>query len=328
MAKAIITGGAGFIGSNMADRLLADGWKVKALDSMKSGHKEFFEHNLSNPDYEFVEADIMDLAALKKEFAGADVVFHFAANADIKACLKQPEVDYKVNAGGTFNVLEAMRANGVKKIVFSSTGSVYGEPEVFPTPEDAPFPVQTSMYAAAKLYSEALISSYCEGYGFDGYVYRFVSIIGERYTHGVVFSFMKQLAEHPDHIDFLSDGTPLKSYLYVGDCIEGILHGLKHGKKGFNVFNLGTDEARKVSEMADYVVAKLGLTGVKYNPSQTKRGWIGDSPHIHLDITKLRSLGWEPKKTIKEAVGLTVEYIKANKWVVNADYFRGGNKRE
>lgn len=326
--KAIITGGAGYIGSNMADFLLEKGFEVKVVDNFSSGKMHFIKHNLENHNFSYEKADLKDAEALKESFAGNfDIVFHFAANADVKGGTSNPTHDLKESVIPISNLLEAMRVNNIKKIVFSSTGSIYGEPEVFPTPEDAPFPIQTSMYGAAKLYSEGLIQAYCEGFGIQAWIYRFVSILGERYTHGVIFSFYKQLMEQKDkdekELVFLSDGTPLKSYLYVGDCIKGIWHGLNHSNEKVNIFNLGTDEEMSVKEIGDIVVNKLQLGGkVNYKFGAQQRGWIGDSPHIRLDISKLRKLGWEPQLSIKEAIVRTIEYLEKNEWVINEKYFR------
>ncbi len=323
--RAIITGGAGFIGSTLADFLLAKGWHVTAIDNMSAGREEFYAHNLGNPSYRFAQLDLKDARKVKDAFAqGADVVFHLAANADVKGGADHPTLDLHEGCMATSNVLEAMRAAGIGKIVFSSTGSVYGEPEVFPTPEDAPFPVQTSMYAASKLYAEGLISAYCEAYGMQAWIYRFVSILGERYTHGVVFSFCAQLRKE-DRLTFLSDGTPRKSYLYVGDCVAGIWHGLQHAKGKVNILNLGNDEEMPVRDIADIVVRESGRKKgeIEYVLGQTQRGWIGDSPHIRLDIARMRKLGWEPALSIEQAIVRTVRWLEANPWALEGKYFRG-----
>lgn len=329
--KAIITGGAGFIGSNMVDFLLEKGIKVKVVDNFISGKMNFIEHNLKNPNFEYEKIDMKDADKLKESFSGDfEIVFHFAANADVKGGTKYPTADLHENVITISNVLEAMRVNNIKKIVFSSTGSIYGEPEIFPTPENAPFPIQTSMYGAAKLYGEGLIQSYCEGFGMQAWIYRFVSVLGERYTHGVVFSFYQQLMQQKDkdvkELVFLSDGTPLKSYHYVGDCVEGIWTGLNKSNDKINIFNLGTDEDIMVKDIADIIVDYLGLKGkVEYKFGKNSRGWIGDSPHIRLDISKLQKFGWNPKLSIKEAIIRTVDYLKKNEWVINENYFREKN---
>ncbi|MBR9701283.1 NAD-dependent epimerase/dehydratase family protein [Candidatus Woesearchaeota archaeon] len=322
--RAIITGGAGFIGSNLADFLLEKGWTVKVVDNLSAGRKEFYEHNLKNPNYTFEKLDLKDAEAVKASFAGGwDIVFHLAANADVKGGWKNPTIDLKENVITISNVLEAMRENKIKKIMFSSTGSIYGDTNVFPTPEDAPFPIQTSMYGAAKLYGEGLIQSYCEAYDMQCWIYRFVSIMGERYTHGVVFNFLQQLAKDPKKLEFLSDGTALKSYLYVGDCIRGIIQGIEKSNDKINIFNLGTPEEMDVKTIGDTVVQKMGMSGVTYELGPEPGGWIGDNPHILLDITKLQKLGWKPSLSIKEAIERTVDWLKDNPWALGGDYFRG-----
>src|SRR5690242_18293710 len=195
MNVVFVTGAAGFIGSSLVDRLLRDGKSVIGWDNFSSGQQEFLKSAMTDPKFKFIRGDNLDLAALTRAMAGCDFVFHLAANADVRFGLEHPSKDLQQNTIATFNVLEAMRANGIKTIAFSSTGSVYGEAEVIPTPENHPFPIQTSLYAASKLACEGLIHAYCEGYKFEGYIFRFVSILGERYTHGHVFDFYRQLLD-------------------------------------------------------------------------------------------------------------------------------------
>jgi len=251
--------------------------------------------------------------------AGCDFVVHLAANADVRFGTEDPSRDLQQNTIATFNVLEAMRANGIKRIAFSSTGSVYGEAEKIPTPEDAPFPIQTSLYGASKVAGENLIEAYCEGFGFEGYIFRFVSILGERYTHGHVFDFYKQLFEHPDHLRVLGDGTQRKSYLYVQDCVEAILRvtaerTAEKAKHRVQIYNLGTAEYCQVTDSIGWICAHLGLKPeLKFTGGE--RGWIGDNPFIFLDTAKIRATGWQPKLTIEQGIVRTVEWLKANAWV-------------
>jgi UDP-glucose 4-epimerase len=246
--RALVTGGAGFIGSNLVDRLLAAGHEVVVYDNLATGREQFLDHARSHPSFTFVRGDVLDLPALTAAVAGAEMVFHLAANADVRHGTEHPERDLHQNTIGTFHVLEAMRANGVTRIAFSSTGSIYGEPQIFPTPEDAPFPVQTSLYGASKLAGEALIQAYCEGFGFQGYIFRFVSILGERYSHGHVFDFYKMLRENPRELRVLGNGQQRKSYLEVHDCVDAILFAMAHARERVNIFNLGTDEYCQVRE--------------------------------------------------------------------------------
>jgi UDP-glucose 4-epimerase len=238
-------------------------------------------------------------------------VFHLAANADVRFGLQHPSKDLEQNTIGTFNVLEAMRANNVRRIAFSSTGSIYGEPKVFPTPEAAPFPIQTSLYGASKLAGEGLIQAYCEGYGFEGYIFRFVSILGERYTHGHVFDFYKKLRDDPTRLHILGNGKQRKSYLYIHDCIDAILMVIEKAHEKVNVYNLGTDETCEVNDSVGWITAHLGLNPERIY-SGGERGWIGDSPFIFLDCAKVRALGWTPKLTIREGIIRTLDYLQSN----------------
>jgi len=216
-------------------------------------------------------------------------------------------------------VLEAMRSNGIKRIAFSSTGSVYGEAETIPTPEDAPFPVQTSLYAASKLACEGLISAYCEGYKFEGYIFRFVSILGERYTHGHVFDFYKQLVAHPDHLKVLGNGQQRKSYLYIQDCVGAMLHVINQGtakkaKHGVEIYNLGTDEYVEVNDSIRFLCGALKLKP-RLEYSGGNRGWVGDNPFIFLDTKKIRATGWKASLTIEQGIVRTLEWLRQNQWV-------------
>lgn len=316
--KYFITGGAGFIGSNMADRLLSEPEnEVVVYDNFSTGRREFLEDALANPRFTLVEGDTLDLDALTKAMAGCEFVFHFAANADVRMGCEHPSKDLQQNTIATFNVLEAMRANGIKRIGFSSTGSVYGEAEVIPTPEDAPFPIQTSLYGASKLAGEGLLAAYAEGFGYTAYIFRFVSILGERYTHGHVFDFCKKLKDDPTKLYVLGNGHQRKSYLYVKDCMEAILTVIRNATEKVNIYNLGTDEYCEVNDSIGWISSELNV-----NPELSyaggERGWIGDNPFIYLDTKKVRSLGWTPKATIEDGVRKTVEYLQSNPWVFEA----------
>ena len=240
--RALVTGGSGFIGSTLVDRLLADGHSVVAFDNFSTGQERFLEIAISRPTFTLARGDTLDLAALTAAMRGADIVFHLAANADVRFGTDHPRKDLDQNTIATFNVLEAMRETGVRRIAFASTGSIYGEAAVIPTPETAPFPVQTSLYGASKLAGEGLIQAYCEGFGFQAWIFRFVSILGERYTHGHVFDFYRKLADDPSRLHVLGNGRQRKSYLYVQDCIDAIFVALERATGKVNIFNLGTDE--------------------------------------------------------------------------------------
>ena len=315
--RALVTGAAGFIGSSLADRLLADGHEVVGFDNFSTGQEEFIAGALHHPNYRLVRGDLLDFDAIGKAIAGNDVVFHLAANADVRFGTDHPRRDLEQNTIATWNVLESMRIHGVRRIAFSSTGSVYGEAPVIPTPEDCPFPVQTSLYGASKVAAEALIQAYCEGFGFQACIFRFVSIMGERYTHGHVFDFYKQLLDHPQELRVLGNGAQRKSYLYVQDCVDAILLAMERAAAPVSIFNLGTDEYCEVNQSIGWICGRLGL-----NPallySGGDRGWIGDNPFIFLDCSRIRALGWRPKLTIQQAVVRTVEYLQANQGILAA----------
>ncbi|MGA9510980.1 MAG: NAD-dependent epimerase/dehydratase family protein [Candidatus Sulfotelmatobacter sp.] len=309
--QVLVTGAAGFIGSNMVDRLLSTGHSVTGFDNLSTGQRSFLDSASTHPKFTLHEADLLDRDSLFRAMKGAELVVHFAANADVRFGTDHPRKDLDQNTIASSNVLEAMREQGCKRIVFSSTGSVYGEPDIFPTPETCPFPVQTSFYGASKLAAEGLIQAYCEGFGMQGYIFRFVSILGERYSHGHVFDFYHQLAEHPEHLHVLGNGHQKKSYLYVQDCIDAILLALEKADGRINIFNLGTDEYCEVNDSIGWICEHLRLRP-KLTYSGGERGWIGDSPFILLDCSKIHALGWRPRLTIKQAVLATIKFVSAN----------------
>jgi UDP-glucose 4-epimerase len=313
----VITGCAGFIGSSLVDRLLAQGHRVTGVDNFSTGQRRFLEGALKNPSFFLVEGDLLDLPSLTHAFSRGDMVFHFAANADVRFGTEHPRRDLEQNILATYNVLEAMRTSGIKRIAFSSTGSVYGEAAVIPTPEDAPFPIQTSLYGASKLAGEGLIAAYCEGFGFQSWIFRFVSILGERYTHGHVFDFYKQLKADHTRLRILGNGKQRKSYLYVQDCLDAIEVAVERAKDKVNVFNLGVDDYCEVNDSIGWISQALRVKP-QLEYSGGDRGWSGDNPFIFLDTKRIRSLGWKPKHSISEGVFRTVEFLKANEWVLEA----------
>lgn len=320
--RAFVTGAAGFIGSNLVDALLSRGVQVVGWDNLSTGQRRFLQAAGKDPRFTLVEGDNLDRAALTRAMAGCDMVFHLAANADVRFGLDHPLRDLEQNTIATQHVLEAMRANGVRRIAFSSTGSIYGESSVIPTPEDAPLPVQTSLYGASKLAGEGLISSYCEGFGFEGYIFRFVSILGERYTHGHIFDFYRQLREHPDRLRVLGNGTQRKSYLYVQDCVAAILHvvGMDAAARAPHrtaIFNLGADEYCRVTDSIRWITQALNLAP-RLEFTGGDRGWVGDNPFIYLATSRVRGTGWTPRLTIEQAVVRTVQWLQQNEWVYEA----------
>ena len=310
-----VTGCAGFIGSSLVDRLLEQGHHVTGFDNFSTGLPKFLENAKKSPLFKLIESDLLDREAVKNAMKKIDIVLHLAANADVRFGTHHPHKDLEQNAIATFNVLEAMRANNVKKIAFASTGSIYGEAAVIPTPEHTSFPVQTSFYGASKLAAEGLIQAYCEGFGFQSYIFRFVSILGERYTHGHIFDFYKKLLKNPKKLDVLGNGKQKKSYLYIQDCIDAILFAMQNASHPVNIFNLGTDEYCAVNDSIHWICDHLGLSPEKIYTGGD-RGWIGDNPFIFLDCSKIRKCGWAPKLTIQQGVLKTLAFLQHNDWVL------------
>jgi len=321
LQKAFVTGGAGFIGSHVVDRLAAEGVPIVIYDDFRTGQQRFIQHHSSNAQVIVVREDVLNFARLKDAMKGCDTVFHFQANADVRGGVANTRIDVEQNTLATWNVLEAMRQNQVTRIVFASSGAVYGEPDVFPTPENYA-PIQTSLYGASKMACEGMIQAFSEYYDWQYFIFRFVSWIGERYTHGVIFDFMKKLALNPQVLFMLGDGSQRKSYLDVRDGVAGIFRALEHSREKGNILNLGHDEYKTVFEVGALVVDALGLSGVRYETAGGKRGWRGDSPFVMLDTSKMKRLGWRPQVTIDEGVRSTVSYLLRHK---NA--LRRGNER-
>ncbi|HEX3463938.1 MAG TPA: NAD-dependent epimerase/dehydratase family protein [Candidatus Elarobacter sp.] len=306
----LVTGCAGFVGSTLLDRLLADGHDVVGIDDMSTGREEFLSEARANRRFVFVKGDLRDPQVSLGAAARCDAIFHLAANADVRYGTEHPTRDLEQNTVVTVNVLEAARRNGVRDFVFSSTGSVYGEAPVIPTPEDAPIPVQTSLYGASKMAAEGFVEAYAEGFGIRALIFRFVSLLGERYTHGHVVDFYAQLREHPDALRVLGNGLQRKSYLYVGDCIDAMLTALRASQGKVGVYNLGTDEYCAVNDSIGWICETLGVRPrIEYTGGD--RGWIGDNPFIFLDCARIRALGWRPTMPIRDAVVRTVRWLEA-----------------
>jgi UDP-glucose 4-epimerase len=304
-----VTGCAGFIGSTLTDRLLAGGHEVVGYDNFSTGQAEFLQQAQDCAGFRLVRGDVLDTPTLTAAMEGSECVFHLAANADVRFGTTHPGRDLEQNTIATHSVLESMRLSGVRRIAFASTGSVYGESAVIPTPEDAPFPVQTSLYAASKLAGEGLIAAYCAGFGLQSWIFRFVSILGERYTHGHVLDFYRQLSGDPQRLRVLGNGRQRKSYLYVQDCIGAMLTALTASADTVNVFNLGHETYCELNDSIGWICAALGATPrIEYSGGE--RGWVGDNPFIFLDIRRIRALGWKPEVSIPEAVARTLDDLR------------------
>jgi UDP-glucose 4-epimerase len=309
--RAIVTGGAGFIGSNLVDALLARGDEVVVLDNLSTGRAAFLDSARQHDRFSFCQRDLVtEAATLPAAIEGAETVFHLAANADVRFGLGARRRDLEQNLVATLNVLDAMRTVGTSHIVFSSTGSVYGEATITPTPETAPFPVQTSLYGASKAAAEGFIAAYAEAGDVRATVFRFVSILGPRYTHGHVIDFVAQLLRDPNRLTVLGDGTQRKSYLDVSDCVAALLSRVA-SDRAFDVFNLGIDGYCTVRDSLSWICKRLGVAP-DLSFGEANRGWVGDNPFIYLDSAKMRANGWTPQRTIREAIEGTVDFLLAH----------------
>jgi len=301
LTRYFITGGAGFIGSHLVDRLASSG-EVTVYDNLSSGKKEFIRHHLNSGNFHFIEADLLDLDALNKAIANHDVVFHLAANPDVRAGLTDTRLDLEQGTLTTYNLLEAMRLNEIGKIVFASSSTVYGEAGIKPVSEDYGPLLPISLYGAGKLACEGLISAFCHLFDMQAWIFRFANVVGARASHGVIFDFINKLKQNPEELEILGDGTQEKPYLYIDDCIDGILFGFEHSQERVNVLNLGSDSSTNVAAIANMLVEAMGLSNVKFSYTGGNRGWRGDIPQVRFDITKIRNLGWKPRYSSDEAV--------------------------
>lgn len=302
-----LTGGAGFIGSHVADLLMAQGYAVTVYDNLSNGHREFIEQHLGKPDFKFVQADILDTDKLAAEMKGHDFVWHLAANTDIIGGAEQPRRDLRDCVTGTFNVLEAMRQLKIQRIIFSSTGAVYGELCTDIATSEASGPLlPVSTYAAGKIGSEAFISAFCNLYGMRGWMYRFGNVIGGRMTHGVIFDFIRKLRENPKELLIKGDGRQEKNYFLVEECIHGMAYGFRTipmtEDKPCDVFNLGTDSITKVIDIAQIVKEEMNLPDARVVIEGTKRAWPGDQPRVHITVDRINQRGWKAKLKSDQAV--------------------------
>lgn len=305
LTKALVTGGAGFIGSNVVDKLISLGQEVVIFDNFSTGRDSFL-----NPAAEVVSGSLTgNLIDLKRALVGVSVVYHLAANADVRDGWSHTSLDLEQNVIATCLLLQACVDAGVEEFVFSSTGSVYGESEIFPTPENAPFPIQTSLYGASKASAESFIQAYASAGKIKATVFRFVSVLGPRYTHGHVIDFTRQLEKDKSRLTVLGNGHQRKSYMHVDDCVNAVVS--LRATDGFSLFNLGSNTFCTVRESINWICDELGLQPeITYGESD--RGWIGDNPFIWLDVSKANSSGWKAQTSIEESVRHTVRWLKEN----------------
>lgn len=307
--KAFVTGGAGFIGSHLVDSLINNGHLITIYDNLSSGDRFFIQPHLQKKDVSFIKADLLDRKRVKKEIQDHDVVFHFAANPHVRLGEKQTDLDLNQGIVATYNVLESMRHNDIKKIVFSSSSVVYGETQEPSIPETFGPTLPISMYGAGKLGAEGLISAFCGTFDFQSWIYRFANVVGARGTHGVIVDFIEKLKKNPLELEILGDGKQCKPYLYVSDCVDGILFGFDHSKEKINLFNLSCDTTTTVARIAEMVTEEMGLQNVAFKYTGGIRGWKGDIPRFQLDAQKLNKLGWKATLTSDEAVRKAIKDV-------------------
>ena len=305
--KVFLTGGAGFIGSHLAGYLLSKGYDVTVYDNLSSGDKSFLNNYLSKDGFKFIEADLLDIKRVKKELKDHDIVFHIAANPHVRLGETQTDLDLKYGAISTYNLLESMRVNSIDKIIFSSSGVVYGETPPISISENFGPTLPISLYGAGKMSAESLITAYCGTFGFKSWIYRFANVVGSRSTHGVITDFIAKLNKNPKELEILGNGKQCKPYLYVSDCVKGIMFGLNNSKDNVNLFNLSSDGMTTVTKIAEMVVKEMNLENVEFKYTGGKRGWAGDIPRFELDSNKIRKIGWKPKFSSDESVRMAIK---------------------
>lgn len=305
--KILVTGGAGFIGSHLDDSLIARGHQLTIVDNLVLGRKENIEHLIGKPNFRFVEADLLDMPKMREIFAGGkfDMVCHLAANSDIQKGGKDPMVDYNLTFNTTFNVLQLLKEFEIKKFFFASTSAIYGETYDVLNEDYGPLkPV--SNYGAGKLASEAFISAFSSTYGIQTWITRFPNVVGERFTHGVIYDFIKKLRNNPEELEVLGNGEQCKPYVYVKDLVEAILYVIDHASDKYNVYMIGSDSRTKVKEIAAMVIEEMGLNAkIRYTGGD--RGWVGDVPEFRYDLTKINKLGWTAPHNSNESVRLAIQ---------------------
>ncbi len=311
-ARVVVTGGAGFIGSHLVDRLMKEAGEVWVLDNLTSGKEDFLDRWYGDDRMHLVRIDVTKLESILPYMKKADVVFHLAANPDVRTAAENTYAHVEQNILATYNVLEAMRFQDVSDIVFTSTSTVYGEATVLPTPESYGPLKPSSVYGASKLASEALISSYVSTFGLRGVLYRFANVVGSRGTHGVIFDFIHKLKKDPDQLEILGDGKQRKSYVHVKDCVEAMVTGYEGTEEELGIYNIGTEQSTDVFTLADIVSEVMGLSGVRYRTTggvDGGRGWKGDVKVMSLDVKAILGLGWEPKFSSDEAIRATTQAL-------------------
>ena len=300
--KHFVTGGAGFIGSHLTDRLITEGNMVTVYDNLSSGRRERIEHHFGKESFSFFHADLLDFETLREAMKGHEVIWHLGANTDIPQGNRVTDLDLKNCTIATYNVLEAMRQNGIDKLLFTSSATVYGEIPIMPTPEDAGPLLPISLYGAGKLASEGLVSTYSHLFGIRAWIFRFANVVGGGMGHGVIFDFIQKLKKKPKELEIFGDGSQEKPFFLVEDCIDGMFRTFRNSNNQCDVFNLGCTSTTTVTTIAKIVVQEMGLRGVKFKYTGGKRGWAGDVPQVRFDVEKMAKLGWIVRDTSDEAV--------------------------
>ena len=307
MKKILITGGAGYIGSNLTKLLLEKGNKVTIFDKLPVEQAHRIHTIRDKINYRCI--DLKNFELLKKELKNVDLVAHFAASADIALGKNKTDVDLNDGIIATYNVLESMRINKIKKIIFSSSSAIYGNFSKIPTPEDAGMLFPMSLYGASKLAGEAMISAYCYLFGMKSWIFRFGNIVGEDMARGVIKDFIKKLKNNPKELVILGNGLQEKDFIHIDDCLDGILFAIQKSNETINVFNLSTGTTTSVNKIAKMVIENMGLKNVKLEYTGGESGWPGDAPTVHYDITRLNNIGWKPKLLSDEAVELSITQV-------------------
>ena len=307
--KILVTGGAGFIGSHLVDCLTEKGNRITVFDNLSSGKIGFIENNLENPDFTLIKRDLLDHKAIERACKDIDLVFHVAANPDVRLGVSDTKIHFDQNILATYNLLEAMRKNSVKKVAFTSTSTIYGEAHIMPTPENYGPLLPLSLYGASKLACEALITSYSHTFDMQAWIFRFANIVGPRSTHGITVDFIRKLQENPIQLEILGDGKQEKSYLHVSECVDAILFAIEKSKEDVNIFNIGSEDTISATGIGRAIVEEMKLSEVKFIYTGGSRGWKGDVPRMRLDIEKLKDIGWKPAYTSERSVRETARTL-------------------
>ena len=305
----LVTGGAGFIGSHIVDRLMDTGCKVVVFDNLSSGKMEFIEHHLDKTNFSLIKSDLLNTGEIDAACHGVDLVYHAAANPDVRLGAVDTKVHFEQNIKATYNLLEAMRKNAVPNVAFTSTSTVYGEAMTIPTPEEYGPLVPISLYGASKLACEALITSYSHTFDIHSWIFRFANIVGDRGTHGIIVDFIEKLKSDAGHLEILGDGRQSKSYLHVSDCVDAILFAVDCINETVNIFNVGSEDTIDATGIAGIVVEEMGVEDVEFIYTGGKRGWKGDVPRMLLAVDRLKELGWSPSYTSMDSVRDTARVL-------------------